>query len=1531
MRTKLSVFCEHVIEAGWLAAVIIVPLFFNIFSNRVFEPDKLSLLRSIALVMSAAWLIRTAEDRRVSLSSEPAEVRKRSIWQRVYQTPLVLPTLLLVLSYLISTVLSVTWRVSLLGSYQRLQGTYTTLSYIVIFLLMLQGVRRRAQLTRLFTVMILTSFPVALYGLVQHFGMDPLPWGGDVQRRAAANMGNAIFVAAYLIMVVPLTLTRLLENWQDAVGRFDTRDVVLGLVAFFLLAAALLTAMLMRTGTGLSWVRWAGLLLGAVLQIPIYLFTPAESRTRVLTISLPLTFGFLVAFSWTLEILFPPSGPSYFWLGLLASLIFVLAMAAFAYYLRKPVSRLLLLAGYFLILITQVVCIFYTQSRGPLLGLLGGVFFYLALLGLLRRRIWVPWAMGGLTIVVVALLLVFNTVQSPGIERLRETPYVGRLGELLQTEEGTGKVRVLIWEGATRMIGWHEPLEYPGDEGGPDAFNVLRPIIGYGPESMYVAYNRFYPPELAHFEKRNASPDRSHNETFDSLVTTGGLGLATYMVLFLAVFYYGLKWLGLVYKPWHKPVFAGLWIGGAIAGAAGAWLWRGPAYLGVGIPIGALLGVVAYATLSLIQATFATDDWPDPRPGYSLWLLALLSTMVAHFVEIQFGIAIAATRTYFWTLAAALAVIGARLAVRDEEEDSFSTEEHVAAASHQPPDGRRKRRRGGAPTPSMWSRITRDRGGYGSLLALSLVAVLVLGTVLYDVLTVQSDKATLVATIWKSLTASKHGSSPVMLVLFLATWGMIGLVGLCDLIQQRQSAAKRTPSGLKATASYALLSLGGASLFALLHAVRLRPVTISSADAPNPLANTITFYYIFVLLIILLLGLVMAWRRKNRNLRPWRWTGSAGDLGVIVLAAILPVVVGVLIVVSNITIVRADTLYKQGLSSEKAGQWDGAIFFYEKAVDLAQRQDFYYLFLGRAYLEKAKVGRAQDREYWLTRSEEALLQARELEPLNTDHSRNLSKLYLTWGNLSQGEARSDLFEQAIRYSSDAISLSPNTADVWNERAQIFIALGDYEQAAQTYRASMALDDEYIQTYLALAELYILQGDAEQAESTYREAIQVAPRPIRAYLQLGQLYIRQKDWESARDSFQQAIALKTKSVEAYSGLGYALTQLGDLDAALQAYQEAVRIRPGDYNNHKNLAILFQQLGRMDDAIREATEALGLAPEDERPQLEAFLAQLHQGGSSTPPVTGQEVQDLLLEGQAQLEAEDWAAAEDTYRQVLELDPSSALGHSALAFVYAKQGRLEEAISENQNVLELLPDDYNSLKNLAILYQQTEDLPKAIEAAQGALPLAPEEERPALQAFLEQLQSSLDQEPSVDPGSQKRAGERDVEEREDMYNAPPPLTIDPEKSYRATIVTEKGNIVLELYADRAPNTVNNFVFLARDGFYDNTTFHRVIPGFMAQGGDPTGTGTGGPGYTFADEFHPELRHDGPGILSMANRGPDTNGSQFFITYEATPWLDDRHTVFGRVIQGLDVLGALTERDPQQNPDYAGDTILTIVIQEE
>jgi cyclophilin family peptidyl-prolyl cis-trans isomerase len=166
--------------------------------------------------------------------------------------------------------------------------------------------------------------------------------------------------------------------------------------------------------------------------------------------------------------------------------------------------------------------------------------------------------------------------------------------------------------------------------------------------------------------------------------------------------------------------------------------------------------------------------------------------------------------------------------------------------------------------------------------------------------------------------------------------------------------------------------------------------------------------------------------------------------------------------------------------------------------------------------------------------------------------------------------------------------------------------------------------------------------------------------------------------------------------------------------------------------------------------------------------------------------------------------------------------------------------------------------------------------------------------------------------------------------QWSNPPKMEIDARKNYTAILKTDKGEITITLYADKTPRTVNNFVFLARQGFYDGTIFHRVISDFMAQGGDPTGTGMGGPGYKFADEFHPGLRHNQAGVLSMANSGPNTNGSQFFITHVATPWLDNKHSVFGQVTEGMDVLMSIPPRDPSRRDAPAVNLVSVTILEQ-
>jgi cyclophilin family peptidyl-prolyl cis-trans isomerase len=187
------------------------------------------------------------------------------------------------------------------------------------------------------------------------------------------------------------------------------------------------------------------------------------------------------------------------------------------------------------------------------------------------------------------------------------------------------------------------------------------------------------------------------------------------------------------------------------------------------------------------------------------------------------------------------------------------------------------------------------------------------------------------------------------------------------------------------------------------------------------------------------------------------------------------------------------------------------------------------------------------------------------------------------------------------------------------------------------------------------------------------------------------------------------------------------------------------------------------------------------------------------------------------------------------------------------------------------------------------------------------------------------------TVEPAATADTGGQAPQVTSKQYSAAPEMTIDVNKKYFATVKMAKGGeFVIQLYPDKAPITVNSFVFLAREGFFNGVTFHRVLDGFMAQGGDPTGTGGGGPGYQFVNE-NSDLTFDKAGVVAMANAGPDTNGSQFFITFGPADFLNGGYTIFGQVTEGMDVVNGITRRDPDTNPNFPGDAIESVTITEQ
>lgn len=1199
MQTKLSAFCEKVIEAGWLVAIIVVPLFFNVYSTRVFEPDKLTLFRSIVLVMSTAWLIRLIEQG-VKRPEEKENEPRPSFWARtrewVTRTPLVLPTLLLVIVYILSTITSLTPRISLLGSYQRLQGTYTTLSYIVVFFLLLQNLRTREQIDRLVTTAILTSIPISLYGIIQHYGLDPLPWGGDVITRVAANMGNSIFVAAYLILVVPLTLARIVDTFA------------------------------------------------AILK---------EEQSTVADVILGACYIFICAI--------------------------------------------------------QAICIFFTASRGPWLGLFAGLFFFILTLGVTKRQRWVAWAVIALAVVVGVFLVALNLPNTP-LEPLKKLPYVGRLGTLLETESGTGKVRVLIWQGNVQLLSPHPPLEFP--DGQPDRWHFLRPLLGYGPESMWVAYNRFYPPDLAHVEARNASPDRSHNETFDALVITGVLGFLAEMFLFASVFYHGFRWLGLIGDRLQRNVFIGLWIGGGIFGAAFFGLWRGPEFIGVGLPFGIALGLGAYL---IAHAGFFYHRGETRIGGaYEILLIGLVAAIMAHFVEIHFGIAIAATRTYFWVYAGLMVTIA--YVLKPELIPS-------PTSIPEPVQKRRKKHHKKHAQPIPPTQPPMAESWLWPVMSYALPLAIILATLGYDFTTNQQGLSNAMSIIGASLTVRLRGGqifrSPAMLFPFLITITLGTVITLAELSKQKTFAYERA-AWWKAAVITVDLAAGLWFIVAFVLASRLAAVTFQTEliKLNNLIAGILPLYYLLLLGLLMLLAFVLT-RRKLV-------TGPVARMSNLWLYPLLVMVIIYLIVSANLNVIVADIYFKQAEPYHDRQLWDASIISHQQAIRLAPKEDYYYLFLGAAFLEKAKsvpvyqsvwpypltvekvINLAPNELAQLGKSDLlecarlVLERARQLNPLNTDHSANLGRLYRTWAELvPDPQQRAEKIHTALKYYEQATSLSPHNAQLWDEWGLVYLIAGDYQAAIEKYQHSLTLDAEFAQTYLSL-------GDA--------------------YMAIQQL-------DLAAESYEKALALDPDIAQAHSVLGYIYAQQGRIEDAIRENLAVVQLSPQDYNAHKNLALLYQQQGRLDEALAEAQVALSLAPESEKAAVQRVIAQLQAtGGVGEAEAL---IQSYLSEGEFYLNQSQWVMAEQAFLKVLALNPNHMIAHSALGYAYAMQGRTQEAIAENLAVVALSPNDYDSHKNLAILYQSVGQYDEALQQAQIALNLAPEADKPALQAFIAQLE--------------------------------------------------------------------------------------------------------------------------------------------------------------------------------------------------
>jgi tetratricopeptide (TPR) repeat protein len=1101
-------------EAAWLAAVIVVPVFFNVYSSRIFEPDKLTLLRTLALVILAAWLVKLVEEGGIHWERiKPGKPRLRSF----LEIPLVIPVFCLALMYLVATLFSVTRYTSLWGSYQRLQGTYTTFSYLVVFACMAMNLRRRAQVERLVGAVIISSLPVSLYGILQRYKIDPIPWGGDTSYRIASNLGNSIFVAAYLIMVFPLTLMRIVESFESLMSE-----------------------------NGWLWPN------------------------------------------------------------------FVRA------------------TGYVFIIATQGIALYFSGSRGPWLGWATSLVLLWLGLSLIWRKRWLT--ISGVSIALLAgIFLVLLNIPSGPFESLRNRPEFGRLGQLLDAESRTGRVRTLIWSGASELVQPHQPLEFP--DGRKDAYNAIRPLIGYGPESMYVAYNPFYPPDLTQVEKRNASPDRSHNETWDSLVITGVLGLIVYLSLFGSVIYYGLKWLGMVRGVKQRNLYLALYLSGGLTSSILFVSWKGLPYLGVALPFGMIVGVMVYL---ILVSLFGRLEAPTGVGGKlrAYLLLGLLGAVVAHFMEINFGIAIAVTRTYFWSFSALILLVGYVLPLHEEfkldldRERTSEAKDPLSQSTIKPDQKSRKREQRDERSTSKKRRQStagrqsgtgrnQARSGKGFLskgwpewLQEALIVAFIVGILLtilgFDLITNASRKSSAMDLIGASLTTLPNAgmrASPGIFMLFLTAWliGVLLLVSesvgyLPEIFSPMENVAGKNSTWLKMIGLALVVSLILASVFWLWHASALVDLTRTPAttmqlvlDQVKSSEGLLTNFYVFLFTVMFTAAFIL----------PVGWPRFSTRMSIASVAVSLGVFVVVFILASytNLRVIQADIAFKTGDLFANPENWPVAINIYNHANKLAPNEDYYYLFLGRAYLEYAKsLQDPEERERLIAQAADDLKKAQEINPLNTDHTANLARLYSLWSTYTTDPTLHDQRALASdEYFSKAVILSPKNARLWDEWAvHKQNILGTPDEGYEKLQHALEIDPLYDWTYGLLGDYYARHvGEASESGSAERQ----------------EALVRASDYYSKALSLSDSSTTQLRYSYAVGKAGIQ-AQLGNYDQAITSYQKALDVWPDNPEVWKVdlvLARIYAQIGDTTRALEYAQNALVTAPEDQHEGIQNLITQ------------------------------------------------------------------------------------------------------------------------------------------------------------------------------------------------------------------------------------------------------------------------------------------------------------------------------------
>lgn len=685
-----------------------------------------------------------------------------------------------------------------------------------------------------------------------------------------------------------------------------------------------------------------------------------------------------------------------------------------------------------LLVLCQGAALVLSQSRGPLVGLCAGLFAFVLIAAAVRGKRKLALGALGFAIALVAFVAVLNLPEGP-LAKWRSFPYLDRLGNLFEGRSETVRVRVLIWEAVDELV-----------RSTPE-----RLLAGWGPESQLYTLARHAPAELGQYEG-SGHISRTHNELFDALVTTGLGGVCTLIFLWASLFFLGLRGLKLIEGPRERIGFWVAVLGGSILGAAVPWIadgqWR---FCGLGVSLGLAGGVFSYLVYRSVLRRRRIEEADGQRDDFMI-LAAVLSGLVAHFVEVSVGLAVATARTYFWVYAALVVVLSSRRFLAKETHPVLP-----------PPKPHKK-----------------EKSRVGQPLAPSAVRQLLPGAILLGLL--------LQVVLWDFFHALPSKGPGTF------GWAAAGISGLLSAIMMASQArlaqtANRDgiPLGI-----FVVVSAGLLIAFVPLFQWATEPVRDPAEDP----SRVVLFVggWLAAILVLVAAGL---WRPTPRPVPFFRGTRSWGALAALVALLLW---VGR----AELDPLRADVHFHIARALFQKGVWDGSIDFYNRAVALAPTQDRYFIFLGEVYGRKAGLVRpGRERDDLLAKAVEYMEKARELSPRSSDHIRNLGRVYLYWAdNTGDPARRQECLQKAEEHYREATTLRPHFAESHSEWGYVAELRQDFTEAEKRMTHAVELNPKFAQGYLRLGRLYQKLGRGQEAIREARLALEVAPAEERPALE-----------------------------------------------------------------------------------------------------------------------------------------------------------------------------------------------------------------------------------------------------------------------------------------------------------------------------------------------------------------------------------------------------------------------------------------------